>query len=159
MEGLTEWSKKMATLNYIRNIHRVCKAALFDGAEVVANALRNEINALPTGNKTGTPEKPINTIHPLQKEGLLDSMGLAPMSERNGKWTTKAGFDGYNTLRTYSFPQGQPNLMIAASIEGGTSFRTKNPFITRTVTKSRNAAKAAMEAKGNSIIREIMEES
>lgn len=159
LEGLSDFSKKLARLGQIAYADRVCKMALYDGAKVVADSMREEISALPIDNGHGTAEKPLNGVGTLQKEGLLVGFGIAPMRKDGSVWDTKAGFDGYNGLHTSAFPSGQPNAMIAASVESGTSFRRKNPFITRALRKSREKAQAAMAATADSQINQIMEES
>ena len=39
------------------------------------------------------------------------------------------GFDGYNHIKTRKYPKGQPNVMIAASVESGSSEQQKYPFV------------------------------
>lgn len=159
LSGLSDYSKQLARLGAIDQIMRVMKMALYDGAGVVADAIRSEVEALPTGNEWGSPEEPINTITKKQKEGLLTSLNIADMERREGwGYTTMAGFVGYNDQKTHAHPGGQPNAMVAASIEGGTSFRRKNPFITRAFRKSQKLADAAMAARADAEISKIMEE-
>ena len=158
-DGLSDYSKKLARLGQLANADRVCKVGLYDGAKVVADSMREEINALPVTNAHGTAENPINGVNKTQKQGLLDGFGIAPMRKDGSVWNTMAGFEGYNGIKTSRFPSGQPNAMIAASVEGGTSFRRKNPFITRALRKAREKAQAAMAAAADSAINQIMEES
>lgn len=157
-DGLSEYSQKLAKLGSIDQVTRVMKTALFDGAGTVADAIRSEVNALPIGNKRGKPGKPINTITKKQQEGLSSSLNIADFKRDGWGWSTMVGFVGYNSQQTDDYPLGQPNAMIAASIEGGTSFRQKNPFITRALRKSQKAADEAMKAKADAVISEIMEE-
>lgn len=159
LDGLSDFSKQLTRLGQIAGVDRVFKTCLYDGAKVVADAMREEINALPVTNAHGTAENPINGVNRIQKDGLLDGFGIAPMRKDGSVWNTMTGFEGYNGLHTAAFPSGQPNAMIAASVEGGTSFRRKNPFITRALRKSREKAQAAMAATADSQINQIMEES
>ena len=156
--GLSDYSKKLAKLGAIDQVTRVIKTALFDGAGVVADAIRAEVSSLPVGNDWGTSEHPINTISQKQKQGLLTSLNLSDMKREGWGWSTMAGFAGYNEQKTPDYPEGQPNAMIAASIEGGTSFRAKNPFLTRALRKSQKLSEAAMAAKADEQINTIMEE-
>lgn len=158
LKGLSDFSLKLHNLGEISQINRVFKVALFDGAAVVADAMRQEIEALPEGNEHGSADHQIDTVTPAQKRGLLDGFGVATMRQEGGGWNTSAGFTGYNTVRTRTFPNGQPNAMIAASVEGGTSFRRRNAFITRALRKSRDKANAAMAASADAQINQIMEE-
>lgn len=158
LKGLTEFSTKLATLGQLSQINRVFKVALFDGAAVVADTLRQEIESLPTGREYGTQDHPSATILPAQKRGLQDGMGIAEMKNNGEGWDTMVGFTGYNSVKTSYFPSGQPNAMIAASVEGGTSTRQRNAFITRALRKSREKANAAMAASADGQINQIMEE-
>jgi len=157
-KDLSDYTKKLMALGGITECNRVFKMALFDGAAVVANAMREEIDGLPVDNKAhGSPEHPINTITSVEKAGLQRCFGTAPMRRDDVAWTTSAGFWGYNMAHTRSYPNGQPNAMIAASIEGGTSWRVPNRFITRALRKSREKAQAAMAATADQQISQILE--
>lgn len=150
LDGLTDFGRSLTKLGALHETERVFKTALYDGAAVVADAMRAEIDALPVGNKWGTPEHPIDTVTATQKRGLQESFGLSTIKRADWKYTTSAGFDGYNE-------SGQANAMIAAAVEGGTSFRRKNPFVTRALRKSQAAANARMQDTAESTIKSIME--
>lgn len=60
-------------------------------------------------------------------------MGIARIRENSTGWNVKVGFDGYNKIVTKRWPKGQPNAMIARSINSGTSFMIKYPFMDQTV--------------------------
>ena len=66
------------------------------------------------------------------------------------------GFDGYNEDVTKKWPHGKPNSMIARSIEGGTSWKAKHPFIAPAVRSSRDAAEKAMAEEIEKSIQETM---
>lgn len=55
------------------------------------------------------------------------------------------GFDGYNSVKSARWPQGQPNQMVARAVESGTSFMEANPEIKRARARARKAAEKAME--------------
>ena len=158
VQDLSEFTQNLAKLGGITETERVCKSALFDGAAVVADTMRAEIEALPVGNEHGSPEHPINTVTKVQKSGLLDGLGIATMKRNDFGWDTSVGFDGYNNVLTENFPSGQPNAMIAAAVEGGTSFRARNAFITRALRKCRAKAQAAMKTTSENEMKSIMEE-
>lgn len=157
--GLETFSRNLAKLGTVAEVSAVCKTALYDGAGVIADAVREEIQALPVGNERGTEDHKIKTIKQSQKDGLLNSLGIASMRHVEGfGYQASIGFDGYNNNTTRSYPNGQPNAMIAASIESGSSFRVKNPFITRALRKSQAKAEAAMQSRAEAKMNEIMEE-
>ena len=53
--------------------------------------------------------------------------------------------DGYNSTVTKKYPKGQPNAMIIRALESGTSFRSRNPVITRATNAAKGAAEAAIQ--------------
>lgn len=107
--------------------------AIYNGADVVADAIRAEINGLKVTNQHGKGD-----LTSTQKKGLIDSFGIAKMQDDNGYFNVKLGFDGYNNQKTKKYPNGQPNAVIARSINSGTSFRKKNPFVDK-ATKANKA--------------------
>lgn len=157
--GLSDYTRKLEALGSAAAAQRVIKTAIYDGAAVVARAISSEIDSIQVvpDHAHGTPENQINGATVEQIDGLRNGLGVARMLQGDGGWNTKVSFDGYNATRTQKYPSGQPNAMIAASIEGGTSFRRKNPFITRAVRKAKQAAEAAMAATAEEQINQIME--
>ena len=118
--------------------------AIYDGAGLVADAVRDAIKALPTDSKHGTSENKIDGVTAVQKQGLLDGFGISPMKDDNGFINVKLGFAGYNKQRTKKYPNGQPNALIARSVNSGTSFRKKTQFVDKAVKSSKSACEAAM---------------
>lgn len=56
----------------------------------------------------------------------------------------KLGFDGYNGMKTKKYPKGQPNVLLARSIESGSSIAKKRPFVAPAVRKTKKAAEETM---------------
>lgn len=148
--GIDEYFKKLDRLG--DKATGVCKRALYDGAAVLADAVRTEVEALPTTGRNGDPQQ----ILEYEKQGLLEGMGIAKMRDDGGKISTRVDFDGYNRLRSKAYPNGHPNSMIARAINSGTSKRPKNPFMARAVKKAREKAQQAMAARMDSDINNIM---
>ena len=158
--GIDEYSSKIRALG--KAGFGICKAAVYDGADVVANAIRQRIEGLATIEDyeaiiAWSQEIPAHGITQEQKEGLLDGLHVRRIRNENGFICTEVGFSGYNTVETRKFPGGQPNALIARSMESGSSARDKQPFIRPTVNQVRGAAETAMEIKINDMINKIME--
>ena len=68
----------------------------------------------------------------------------------------KLGFDGYNKQRTKKYPKGQPNSVIARSINSGSTWRKKNPFIDRATRSSKAACEDKMAQIIESEIKKVM---
>lgn len=123
--------------------------ALYDGAGIIADAVRENINKIPVEDKpwkNGRKSR-ISTITSAQKAGLLEGLGVAKHREEDGSVNTRIGFSGYNSHATMTHPNGEPNALVARSLESGTSFRAKTPIIRPAVNKVRQKAIDAMEKK------------
>lgn len=107
--------------------------AIYKGADIVADAIKANIQNLPSSACTET-----------EKAGLVSGFGIAKMQDENGYFNVKAGFDGYNEDVTKRYPRGKPNSMIARSIEGGTSWKPKHSFIGPAVRATKDQAEKAM---------------
>lgn len=142
----------IAALNKLsNNTGKVLNKALYEGAGVMAEEVKDKIEALPTvkdaynrvvfsNYKEGDKYKLSDT----QKEGLLNSLGIAPFDVKNGVTDTHIGFDGYNDIKTRKYPNGQPNQLIARVIESGSSFFTKQPFIRKALRSGKSKTEEAM---------------
>ncbi len=124
----------------------IAKKALYVGTEMIADAVKAEIRNLPTDESWGTPTNPAKGIRQVQKEGLLESFGIAPIRNENGYIHTAVGFDGYNShSKTKKYPNGQPNQMIARIAASGTSFSLKTPFMEHAIRQAKKPAEAKMK--------------
>lgn len=147
LEELTDKSEEM------------CKRAIYEGGAIVGNEMKRQIASIPVlPEHPGKHTEMITGATEAQIDGLVESMGLAPMKRIGRGLNTKVGFDGYNSVKTKKYPKGQPNMMIARSINAGTSFRTKFPFIERTANKSKTPAEAAMKQSLQDAINAIINE-
>ena len=130
----------------------LCKRALYDGAAVLADAVRSEVQALPVTDRNTEPQQVLS----YERDGLLAGLGIAKMKDDGGVVSTRVDFDGYNRLKSKTYPNGHPNSMIARAINSGTSKRPKNPFMNRATRAARAKAEAAMAARMDADIEEIM---
>ena len=130
----------------------LCKRALYDGAAVLADAVRSEVQALPVTDRNTEPQQVLS----YERDGLLAGLGIAKMKDDGGVVSTRVDFDGYNRLKSKTYPNGHPNSMIARAINSGTSKRKKNPFMSRAVAKAKAKAESAMSARMDADINEIM---
>lgn len=148
--GLADYELMLSRL--ARGADDIAGKAIYAGAEIVADAIRSNIQGLQAvPDEVGAiayAEKSSAPLTESAKEGLLDGLGISSMQDDNGYYNVKIGFDGYNGLKTKKFPQGQPNVMIARSLESGSSIAPKRPFVRPAV----NAVKKQAEAKMAEII-------
>lgn len=140
-KGMDEYLAKLGNLEFAAP--GLVGQAIYEGAKVVADQVRAEIEALPTAEskRVAIPRDPTQ----VEKDGLLDGLGVAKKKNDSGYINVKIGMDGYNTDKTKKYPQGKPNAMIARSIESGSTVMKRNAFISRAVNKTKKAAEAAMQ--------------
>lgn len=129
---------------------------VYAGAEVVADSVRRAIQALPVGDGRVHGGRLVRTVTQSQKAGLMDGFGISRMKDDDGFVNVKLGFDGYNSTKTEKYPNGQPNILIARSVNSGTTFRKKTKFVDKAVNSAKKAAEAAMDAACSREIEKIM---
>lgn len=155
-KGLEEYELRLSRL--ARDTERICGAAIYQGAAIVADEIKRGIAALPVVRGYGTDADPLpGGVTAAQKQGLLDGLGIASMQEDAGFYNVKIGFDGYNRTRTEKYPQGQPNQLVARGVESGTSWKQKRPFVRPAVTRARKRAEQAMAETLDKEIQKISE--
>ena len=148
--GLDKYVEELNKL--VKNTSQVLGKSIYVGAGIVADEVRKNLEKIPVSNSSrrGTQSDPIDTITSAQKTGLLQGFGISGLSTRDGITNVKLGFEGYNSqvattsVKAKWTDKRQANIMIARSVEGGTSFRRKHPFVAPAVRATRKKAEAAM---------------
>lgn len=130
-KGIDQYINQLTNLEF--TAHDAIGRAIYKGADIVADAVRANIQKLPKSACTDA-----------QRKGLLNGLGIASMRQDDGTYNVKIGFDGYNEHKTTKYPRGHANSMIARSIESGTSFSHKHPFIAPAVNATKSQAEKAM---------------
>lgn len=157
-KGIDAYSKKLAKFSADLET-QVCGPAIYDGAAAVMQAILEELRAVPTDDRRFVLKGEMRSgPMPDQKEALIRSYGVAPMQvDEKGFLNVKIGVDDYNGITSKKWPRGQPNLMIARSINSGTSVMVAHPYVKTAVQKVRKAAEAAMEKRLDKEIKKIMD--
>lgn len=163
LEGFETYLKQLNALK--TDSTKICKAVVYPGAKILADALRSEVGSLPVISDARALN---NYQHGLvngalsysQKAGLVESLGITPIrKDRKGMIQCSVGFSGYNGVKTKKFPGGQPNAEVARSLEKGTSYLKRNAFATKAVKAARASAEAAMRTEMDTQIQRIMDEN
>lgn len=147
--GIDAYAKALSELG--ADSEEIIKKAIYEGASVVADAIRGNIESIPIEEgENGLPPlaedgKKLYGISRRQKADLLAGFGLAPMENSGDYIQTKAGFDGYGSVKTKKYPKGVPNAALMRSVESGNSFRKKHPTVRPAVNRSRKEAESVME--------------
>lgn len=130
--------------------------AIYKGADVVADSIKKAIYSLPSDDSSYSKDKIKTGPTSIQKAGLVHSFGIAKMRKEGSELNVKIGFDGYNQVVTKRWPQGQPNAMVARSIESGTSWMAKNPFVSKGTRAGKKTAESVMKETIESEIEKLM---
>ena len=148
MQGINQYLDQLRKLE--KGTDTVCKAAIYAGAGVLADGIRQELKSdtLVISDKAAMAawnENKQTYISEKQRKGLLESLGVTPIRDKFGIFDAKIGFDGYNDIKTERWPNGQPNALIARACESGSSAMLKQPFIRPTEKRLKNAVYQAMD--------------
>lgn len=112
----------------------ICKMAVYDGAAIVADQVRENLERVLSPDATGQLEA---------------SMGISKMRDDNGYINVVIGFDGYDD-------KGVANQLKANVLESGSSKQQKRPFMRPAVNTSRKRAEAAMAETLDREIKKLM---
>ena len=141
--GLNDYELMISKLS--KGVDDIAGKAIYAGAGIVADAIKENIKDLPIVRGYGTKENPLpGGVTAPQKAGLINGLGISPMQSDAGYLNVKIGFDGYNATKTEKYPQGQPNQLVARGVESGTSWKQKKPFIRQAINASKSRAEAEM---------------
>lgn len=116
----------------------IMKMSVYDGAGIIVDSLRKEINSWSNDNPKNGPTE-------TDKKDLLKGLGISPMEYKSDDINVKIGFVGYGHKTNKYNSKGVPIPMIARSIISGTSFRKKYDFVGKVVRKNTNNAIKQMD--------------
>lgn len=141
-KGMNEYLRRLE--NLYGASEETCGRAIYAGADIVSDAIKQNLEGIPIDEGRGSDGHKLQGLKKIQKIGLQKAFGIARMRNDNGYLNVKAGFDGYNLLKTKKYPQGQPNPMIARTIESGNSFTQKHPFVAPAIRETKERAERKM---------------
>ena len=156
-EGLTEVSEMLTKLG--AKAEDVASAGLYEGAGIVADAFTAATNKIATEkfhylarpDLTGTKRYP----SPEEKAALMGKSGIAKFNKDGSEVDTIIGISrsaGYADVNG----ERKPVLLIARSINSGTSFMHKQPVYRKAASSSRDDAQAAIIAKIEKLFNDII---
>lgn len=146
-KGQSEYFEKLQQLEQAFAKNETLEKTVASGAKPVADQIRQNLEQIPARPfRKLQPGELIQGLSESEQKDLEDSFGLSPISrDKNGFVHTKAGFEGYGSFPTKTYPQGVPNALIARAVESGSSVRDKTPFVRPAVNATRKEAVEAME--------------
>ena len=128
------------------DVDGIAKMCVYDGAGIVADAVRRNIQNLPERDPKEHKKRPRGAT-PDEKAALAAGFGIAKMEQSGDTVNTTLGFDGYDGKPTPKYPKGHAISMVARTIESGSSWLNKTPFLKPAYNSSKSAAESAMAAR------------
>lgn len=116
----------------IKRTDKIIRKSIHPGAKYMADEIKQALESIPVqdGHSRYRMRQGITTV---QKNSLIESFGIARLRKGTWGYNVKLGFDGYNPIVTKRWPKGQPNAVVARSLNTGTSFLKRYPFMDMTV--------------------------
>ena len=154
-KGLNEYLEQLGNLEY--QADGMAGQAIFEGAKIVADKIHANIASLPVQNgpvKNGVRRDPTQ----VEIDGMLAGLGIAKKQVDGGFINVKIGMDGYNDHVTDKYPKGHANAMVARTINAGSTWMNRHPFIDDAVRATKKQAEEAMKEKIEESIKETMHE-
>lgn len=139
--GVDEYLNELTAI--LDNSAETAGRMVYAGAGILADELKKRISQLPERESTGEGRQ--RGVTDAERAGLSESLGISRMRNDGGFFNEKIGFDGYNSYVTKKYPKGHPNSMVARTVESGTSWLQKTPFIAPAVAAARGKAEKEME--------------
>lgn len=144
--------RSVGITRYVKNLNDIyffseedIKRSVYPAAGIVYNSVRAGVAGIPVmAPDYERKEHMARGVTAAQKAGLLASLGIAKFRNDGDYINVKIGFDGYNNVHTQQYPGGQPNALIANSVESGSSWRIATPFMARSVRAVASQAEAVM---------------
>lgn len=143
-KGLDKYVKTLENLSNSWNAEVCVENAVTAGAKVVSEMTLDALQKLPTDDTPWVePPDKRKGLRTYEKNDLIKVWGVTPLQLKNGMIDRKTGVDkGYNR-------NGTPNIVIARSLEVGTSFLEKDPVFSRASRKARTPCIEAMQESLN----------
>ena len=132
-----------------KDLPDIAGKAIYAGAKIIADEVKKNLNALNVTTDelamAAYRKQEPTYLNERAKKGLIESFGVTKMEQDSGGlFNVKIGFDGYNDVKTKKYPKGQPNRLIARSVESGSTSTIKQPFMRKAVTATRKRAEDKM---------------
>lgn len=157
-KGLEAYELRLSKLADKKEVERIAGQAIYEGASIMADEIKKGIEGLPVVTGYGTDSNPLpGGVTAVQKAGLIDGLGIAPMQDDGGFLNVKIGFDGYNRTKTEKYPQGQPNQLVARGVESGSSWKQAHPFVKPAIARARKRVEKEMAETIDEEIEKLMD--
>lgn len=142
--------------NLAANISKINNMALYEAAGVVAEEMRNALNALPTYDDWyGTEGYPLYGATPSEKAQIIANFGISRFRGSDGGSQTSLGFTGYVNTPSTKYGDAVPTGMLMQAINYGTQFRHGTHTLDRVEKSSKARAVQAAQEKIDQEIKKL----
>lgn len=131
-----------------KQLDRIVGRTIYPGGRVMSSAIQASMRNIRTSEEYQKNARQYGRkIMPTKRQvaALIESFGIAKIRKNKYGYNVKCGYDGYNDIVSERWPKGQPNAMIARSINKGTSFMMAQPFMDAAVSSAEGATIEAMK--------------
>lgn len=121
----------------------IASKALYAGAGLMADKLRKSLDNIQTEESR---KHKTRMLLPYEKEALQRGLSINKFTQDKARDFTETAvtFHGRTNHRTAKYPDGVPTILIARSINAGTTFRRKNRWFQNVVSRNRKEAEKTM---------------
>lgn len=141
-KGMDEINQMLGKIE--KGVHPIAAQAVYIGAGIVADEVQKQAKAIKTAPFKYASGGATRLPSPEEKEAVINAAGIARFDDEGGaEISTSVGFgkSGYTEIAG----KVKPIPLIAASINHGTSFMGKQPFIRKAASNGGKKAISAMK--------------
>lgn len=152
--GLSNFVKKLEDFQG----ENVAGRCVYVGAGLLIEEVKKQVDNIPTRKAASqkNPGEKVTGLTEEQKRGIRDGLGISRAKVDGDEVNVTIGVDGYNNTKTKRWPQGQPNAMVARSIEKGTNWLNRHAFVAPAYRSAKDAAEKAMAEEYDKEVERIM---
>lgn len=154
VKGLDKYVKQLENLSDPYNAEICAENALIKGSDIVAEFTQKELQKIPTDDRPGRVEHR-NGLRTIEKKFLISEFGVTPTDKKIDYMDRKTGV-GTGTLTYNGRGDWVSAVVLARSLERGTSFLSSNPVFSRASRKARKPCLDAMEQSLTEDIERVM---
>ena len=155
MTGLDELSDKLALAE--RAAQGIAKASLYEGAGVIADAIRGSLSQIKTEPYRYANSDNKRLPSPEEKALVVNAQyGVAKHQGSGAEVNTVVGIagDGYGMIGNKRVPVA----MVLRSIQSGTSFMVAQPVVRKAINRAKGEASAKIAAEAEARLQQIFKD-
>lgn len=155
MTGLDELSDKLALAE--RAAQGIAKASLYEGAGVIASAMRQGLDQIETEPFRWATSDNKRLPSPEEKAAVLRAkFGIAKHAGSGAEVNTVVGIAGSGYKKMVG--RSTPVAVLLRSIQSGTSFMVAQPVVRKAINRAKGEASAKIAAEAEARLQQIFKD-